>query len=182
MSSLPLVQRLHGQVIRISPTSADFILSLCELIVGGKEGLSQEQPKTAPRPALSPESKQPKAHLRFDEGREPSAPKLAHDPKRPVVTAAHRKIAEVEDDNVGVESARSVEITAEDGAVLLHHRQAYAPGVPLYDRSTKGALPCPMCGSKTSKNSRAVKCPSAVTLPFAMPMCDRFFSYFLIST
>ena len=58
----PLVQRLHGQVIRISPTSADyinpmdinlnysddenplslksdFILSLCELIVGGKEGL-----------------------------------------------------------------------------------------------------------------------------------------------
>ena len=58
----PLVQRLHGQVIRISPTSphyinpmdlnlnysddenplslkSDFILSLCELIVGGKEGL-----------------------------------------------------------------------------------------------------------------------------------------------
>ena len=58
----PLVQRLHGQVIRLSPTSphyvnpmdinlnyseddnplalkSDFILSLCELIVGGKEGL-----------------------------------------------------------------------------------------------------------------------------------------------
>ena len=58
----PLVNRLHGQVIRISPTSShyinpmdlnlnysddenplslksDFILSLCELIVGGKEGL-----------------------------------------------------------------------------------------------------------------------------------------------
>ena len=58
----PLVKRLHGQVIRISPTSthyinpmdlnlnysdeenplslkSDFILSLCELIVGGKEGL-----------------------------------------------------------------------------------------------------------------------------------------------
>ncbi len=58
----PLVQRLHGQVIRISPTSgdyinpmdvhldysddenplslkSDFILSLCELIVGGREGL-----------------------------------------------------------------------------------------------------------------------------------------------
>ena len=58
----PLVERLHGQVIRISPTSPhyinpmdlnlnysddenplslkyDFILSLCELIVGGKEGL-----------------------------------------------------------------------------------------------------------------------------------------------
>lgn len=58
----PLVQRLHGQVIKISPTStdfvnpmdinlnysedesplslkSDFILSLCELIVGGKEGL-----------------------------------------------------------------------------------------------------------------------------------------------
>jgi hypothetical protein len=58
----PLVQRFHGQVIRIAPTSdqyinpmdinmnysdddnpialkADFILSLCELIVGGKEGL-----------------------------------------------------------------------------------------------------------------------------------------------
>lgn len=58
----PLVERLHGQVIKISPTSADFInpmdlnlnyseeenplslksdfiLSLCELIVGGKEGL-----------------------------------------------------------------------------------------------------------------------------------------------
>jgi type IV secretory pathway VirB4 component len=58
----PLVQRLHGQVIRISPTSdnyinpmdlnmdyaddenplslkSDFVLSLCELIVGGKEGL-----------------------------------------------------------------------------------------------------------------------------------------------
>jgi hypothetical protein len=57
-----LVQRLHGQVIRISPTSdnyinpmdlnmdyaddenplslkSDFVLSLCELIVGGKEGL-----------------------------------------------------------------------------------------------------------------------------------------------
>ena len=57
-----LVERLHGQVIRISPTSphyinpmdlnlnysddenplslkSDFILSLCELIVGGKEGL-----------------------------------------------------------------------------------------------------------------------------------------------
>ena len=58
----PLVERLHGQVIRISPTSphyinpmdlnlnysdeenplslkSDFILSLCELIVGGKDGL-----------------------------------------------------------------------------------------------------------------------------------------------
>jgi type IV secretory pathway VirB4 component len=58
----PLVERLKGQVIRISPTSsqyinpmdinanyseednpialkADFILSLCELVVGGKEGL-----------------------------------------------------------------------------------------------------------------------------------------------
>ena len=58
----PLVQRLEGQVIKISPTSrhhinpmdinlnysdednplslkSDFILSLCELIVGGKEGL-----------------------------------------------------------------------------------------------------------------------------------------------
>ena len=58
----PLVERLHGQVIHISPTSADyinpmdlnlnysddenplslksdFILSLCELIVGGKDGL-----------------------------------------------------------------------------------------------------------------------------------------------
>ena len=58
----PLVERLHGQVIKISPTSgdyinpmdlnlnysedenplslkSDFILSLCELIVGGKEGL-----------------------------------------------------------------------------------------------------------------------------------------------
>ena len=58
----PLVERLHGQVIHISPTStdyinpldlsmdysdeenplslkSDFVLSLCELIVGGKEGL-----------------------------------------------------------------------------------------------------------------------------------------------
>lgn len=58
----PLVERLHGQIIKISPTStdyinpmdinlnyseeenplslkSDFILSLCELIVGGKEGL-----------------------------------------------------------------------------------------------------------------------------------------------
>jgi len=58
----PLVQRLEGQVIKISPTSrhhinpmdinlnnsdeenplslkSDFILSLCELIVGGKDGL-----------------------------------------------------------------------------------------------------------------------------------------------
>ena len=57
-----LVQRLHGQVIRISPTSphyinpmdinlnyseddsplalkSDFLLSLCELVIGGKEGL-----------------------------------------------------------------------------------------------------------------------------------------------
>ena len=59
----PLVDRLHGQVIKISPTStqyinpmdlnldysdeesplslkSDFILSLCELIVGGKDGLA----------------------------------------------------------------------------------------------------------------------------------------------
>jgi type IV secretory pathway VirB4 component len=59
----PLVQRLGGQVIKLSPTSAhyinpldinldyaddddpltlksDFVLSLCELIVGGKEGLA----------------------------------------------------------------------------------------------------------------------------------------------
>ncbi len=58
----PLVDRLHGQVVKISPTSphyinpmdlnlnyseeenplslkSDFILSLCELIVGGKDGL-----------------------------------------------------------------------------------------------------------------------------------------------
>ena len=58
----PLVERLHGQVIHISPSStqyinpmdinsnyseednplalkADFVLSLCELVVGGKEGL-----------------------------------------------------------------------------------------------------------------------------------------------
>ncbi len=62
----PLVERLHGQVIKISPTSSnyinpmdlnldysddesplslksDFILSLCELIVGGKEGLQPVQ-------------------------------------------------------------------------------------------------------------------------------------------
>ena len=62
----PLVERLHGQVIEISPTStnyinpmdlnldysddesplslkSDFILSLCELIVGGKEGLQPVQ-------------------------------------------------------------------------------------------------------------------------------------------
>ena len=62
----PLVERLHGQVIKISPTSSnyinpmdlnldysddesplslksDFILSLCELIVGGKEGLQPIQ-------------------------------------------------------------------------------------------------------------------------------------------
>ena len=62
----PLVLRLHGQVIKISPTStdyinpmdlnldysddesplslkSDFILSLCELIVGGKEGLQPVQ-------------------------------------------------------------------------------------------------------------------------------------------
>lgn len=59
----PLVERLRGQVIRISPTSkeyvnpmdinlnyseddnplalkADFILSLCELVIGGREGLA----------------------------------------------------------------------------------------------------------------------------------------------
>ena len=58
----PLVERFHGQVVKISPSStqyinpmdinmnyseddsplalkADFVLSLCELIVGGKEGL-----------------------------------------------------------------------------------------------------------------------------------------------
>ena len=58
----PLVEHLHGQVVKISPTStdylnpmdlnlnysddenplslkSDFILSLCELIVGGKDGL-----------------------------------------------------------------------------------------------------------------------------------------------
>ncbi len=58
----PLIERLHGQIIKISPAStdyinpmdinlnyseeenplslkSDFILSLCELIVGGKEGL-----------------------------------------------------------------------------------------------------------------------------------------------
>ena len=62
----PLVERLHGQVIKISPTSTNyinpmdlnldysddesplslksyFILSLCELIVGGKEGLQPVQ-------------------------------------------------------------------------------------------------------------------------------------------
>ena len=62
----PLVERLHGQVVKISPTStnyinpmdlnldysddesplslkSDFILSLCELIVGGKEGLQPVQ-------------------------------------------------------------------------------------------------------------------------------------------
>ncbi len=62
----PLVELLHGQVIKISPTStnyinpmdlnldysddesplslkSDFILSLCELIVGGKEGLQPVQ-------------------------------------------------------------------------------------------------------------------------------------------
>ena len=62
----PLVERLYGQVIQISPTStnyinpmdlnldysddesplslkSDFILSLCELIVGGKEGLQPVQ-------------------------------------------------------------------------------------------------------------------------------------------
>ena len=59
----PLVERLHGQVVRLSPTStqyinpmdinlnyseddnplalkSDFILSLCELVIGGKEGLA----------------------------------------------------------------------------------------------------------------------------------------------
>lgn len=62
----PLVQRLHGQVIKISPTSedfinpmdlnldysdeesplslkSDFILSLCELVIGGKDGLQPVQ-------------------------------------------------------------------------------------------------------------------------------------------
>ena len=62
LSYYPIVSRLGGQVIKLSPTSAqyinpmdinadyddedpltlksDFILSLCELIVGGKEGLA----------------------------------------------------------------------------------------------------------------------------------------------
>lgn len=58
----PLVQRLHGQVVRLSPTSksyvnpldinlnysedenplalkSDFVLSFCELVMGGKNGL-----------------------------------------------------------------------------------------------------------------------------------------------
>src|SRR5699024_6176201 len=62
----PLVQRLHGQVIRISPTAkdyhnpmdlnldcsddesdlylkADFFLSVCEMIAGGQDGLQQVQ-------------------------------------------------------------------------------------------------------------------------------------------
>ena len=62
----PLVERLHGQVVRLSPTStqyinpmdinlnyseddnplalkSDFILSLCELVIGGKEGLQPEE-------------------------------------------------------------------------------------------------------------------------------------------
>ncbi len=42
----PLVRRLGGQVIEIAPDSplsmeADFFLSLCELVVDGKDGLSQ---------------------------------------------------------------------------------------------------------------------------------------------
>ena len=86
------------------------------------EPAAGEQSKTVPRTALSPDSKQPKAHLRFDEGRKSiSRPKLARDPKRPVVTAAHRKIAEAEDDNVGVESAHAGEIAAEDS---VHHARA----------------------------------------------------------
>ena len=81
----------------------------------GQEPVKGEPPKPVQCPALSPDSKKSKAHLRFDDGRKPAAPKLAHDPKRPVVTAAHRKVAEVEDDNVGVESAHAGEIAAEDG-------------------------------------------------------------------
>ncbi len=65
----PLVQRLQGQVIRLSPTSphyvnpmdinlnyseddnplalkSDFILSLCELIVGGKQRIKKQYAKT----------------------------------------------------------------------------------------------------------------------------------------
>ena len=68
----PLVERLHGQVIKISPTSqhyinpmdlnlnysddenplslkSDFILSLCELIVGGKDGLQPVEKTTIDR-------------------------------------------------------------------------------------------------------------------------------------
>ena len=68
----PLVQRLQGQVIRLSPTSphyvnpmdinlnyseddnplalkSDFILSLCELIVGGKEGSFPASPQRISR-------------------------------------------------------------------------------------------------------------------------------------
>ena len=63
-SIIPLVQKLGGQVIRISPVStdyinpldinvnyseeenpltlkSDFILSMCELIVGGKDGCNR---------------------------------------------------------------------------------------------------------------------------------------------
>lgn len=69
----PLVNTFHGQVIRISPTSdsyinpmdinlnysddenplslkSDFILSLCELIVGGRDGLQPiEKPSSTVR-------------------------------------------------------------------------------------------------------------------------------------
>jgi type IV secretory pathway VirB4 component len=66
----PLVKRLHGQVINISPVSddhinpmdlnlnysddenplslkSDFILSLCELIVGGKDGLQPVEKRSS---------------------------------------------------------------------------------------------------------------------------------------
>ena len=90
----PLVDRLHGQVIRISPTStnyinpmdlnldysddesplslkSDFILSLCELIVGGKEGLQPVQ-KTIidPRPENMPILGDPYELLRAQEEKE----------------------------------------------------------------------------------------------------------------
>ena len=140
----PLVRRLGGQVIEIAPDSphhlnpmdvelnmaagesplsmkADFLLSLCEQVVGGKEGFrkksQQEQAAAAKLRMESQGEKLEQAREKLAKQKPPKKPgpvkRIGRVASGSVHSFVHGKIFEVEQENVGTEGAHRSELVGE---------------------------------------------------------------------
>ena len=176
-----LVHKFNGQVVKISSSStnyinpmdinlnyseddnpvalkADFILSLCELIMGSKavdraEKAADKLASKKAKPKLKLETDAAgsrKAKLRFEKAEftEIERPSVAkHMASRgaavTLTSKAHRAVSEYEDDNIGVqavqETTKAVESTVYtvDHAVYSHKLKAYDKAEKLVEKSDK---------------------------------------------
>lgn len=166
-----LVHKFNGQVVKISSSStnyinpmdinlnyseddnpvalkADFILSLCELIMGSKDGLQPIEKTVIDRCVHQ-------IYQRYFDNPAPENMPILTEIERPSVakhmasrgaavtltSKAHQAVSEYEDDNIGVqavqETTKAVESTAYtvDHAVYSHKLKAYDKAEKLVEKS-----------------------------------------------